>query len=90
MPPVATAKAYVAAICSGLAAALSASLPFVGDSGLSVAITVALAVLASYGFTYAVPNAPQAVQGVHRRTLDTVDDVVDKVLGPPADGAPNA
>lgn len=82
MPPVTTAKAYASALCTGVAAALSAVLPFVGDSGLSVVITVALAVLAAYGITYAVPNAPTA-QSTGRRRRNAVDELLGEVTGEP-------
>lgn len=50
-----TAKAYVGALVTFLGTVLAATLPFV-DGPVSVAITVALSVLASYGAVYAVPN----------------------------------
>lgn len=81
MPPLPTAKAYASALCTGVAAALSAALPFVGDSGLSVTITVVLAVLAAYGITYAVPNASP---GARRRPRPgVIDELGDAVLGEP-------
>lgn len=53
-------KATASAAATGLAAALAAVLPFV-DGPLGVAVFVALAVLAAFGFTYATPpNDPPA------------------------------
>lgn len=85
MPPLTTAKAYASAIATGLTAALAASAEFV-EGPWALLIFVALAVLGSYGFVYAVPNATPAGPGRRRR----VEDVVDDLLGPPADESPGA
>lgn len=69
MPRLTTAKAYVSAIATGVAAALAALAPFV-DGSLSVVIFVVLAVMTSYGITYATPNASA---GAHRSPVSRTD-----------------
>lgn len=86
MPPLTTAKAYAGALATGLFAALTAATPLVQGfwSGL---FTVVLAVLASYGVVYRVPNA--SASSISRRRRGPIGNAVDDLIGP-QDGEPPA